>query len=313
MSALWEGVKRFFVFRLTPPALIKSFAHPYISGDSMESAIRLADSLHQGQSLQSTIDVLGEEVSSEAEARAYTEVYLGLIRGLGERRHATISLKPTAMGLRLGEGLAAGLIDRVVGEAARSKVGVTIDMEDHTLTDATLKLHRRLREQHGMELIGTVLQSRLFRTAADVEALSGLPSRIRLCLGIYREPGTIAWTDKRRIKENFLVLLERLAAGGHFVEVATHDEALVVRSRELLERLGVPRERIEFQMLLGVPRGPLQARLVAAGYPVRLYVPFALRWADAIAYCRRRMVENPSMAAMVLGNLFSPQRQGAAS
>jgi len=108
-----------------------------------------------------------------------------------------------------------------------------------------------------------------------------------------------------------LTLLRRLIAGGHSVEIATHDEALLRKCRRVLEELEVDRSRYEFQMLLGVPREAAQQRLVKEGHKVRLYIPFADNWTDAIAYLKRRMVENPSMAGMVLKNLFSPDDKGA--
>ncbi len=311
MSWVWDSVKQFIVHRLTPPFMVKTFAGPYVAGDSIESALEIARELYRSRGILSTLDVLGEEVTSPGEVEKQVDLYLRLVGRLADSAQSTISLKPSAMGLELDGELAMESINRVVSAAARAGVGTTIDMEDHRLTSATLQLHRRLREHYPAEQLGTVLQSRLFRTAADIDDLSDLPSRIRLVIGIYNEPAEVAHTRKREIKKNYLVLLRKLIEGGHRVEIATHDETLLERSRQILEEFQIPRSNYEFQMLLGVPREPLQQRLVSEGHVVRLYVPFAENWADAIAYLKRRMVENPSMAGMVLKNLFSTGGNGA--
>ncbi len=311
MSRVWESVKEVVVHRLTPPFLVKSFAGPYVAGDSIESALETARVLHSSRGVLGTMDILGEEVRTPGEVAKQVDLYLRLVERLEAPMGSTISLKPSAMGLELDENLALENIGRIVAAAARAGVGTTIDMEDHRLTSATLKLHRRLREQYSADQLGTVLQSRLFRTAADIDDLSDLPSRIRLVIGIYKEPAEVAHTRKRDIKENYLVLLRKLIEGEHRVEIATHDENLLERSRQILEEFQVPRSSYEIQMLLGVPREPLQQRLVSEGHVVRLYIPFADNWTDAIAYLKRRMVENPSMAGMVLKNLFSPGGNGA--
>jgi proline dehydrogenase len=157
--------------------------------------------------------------------------------------------------------------------------------------------------------VGIVLQTRLHRTERDLETLpEGL--RVRLVIGIYNEPPDVATPDKRVMKERMLAFAERLLARGHFVEFATHDETCVRRFvTEVVPRAGVGADRFEVQMLYGVPRESLLADLragrVGASGPVtaRLYVPYALSWKQAIAYCRRRLRENPKMASYVLGNL----------
>lgn len=305
MSGIWDSAKQFVVHRLTPPFLVKTFARPYVAGDSIQAALELARELFSSRGIHSTLDILGEEVSSPREVESQVDLYLRLVERIEDPAQTTISLKPSAMGLELDVGLAAESIGRIVAAAARAGVGTTIDMEDHRLTSATLALHRDLRAHYPASSVGTVLQSRLFRTAADIDDLADLPSRIRLVIGIYNEPAEVAHTRKREIKANYLVLLRRLLEDGHTVEIATHDERLLSRARLILEELQIPRERFEFQMLLGVPREPLQQRLMDEGHLVRLYIPFADNWADAVAYCKRRMVENPSMAGMVLKNLFN--------
>jgi len=313
MSGAWDIVKEFAVHRLTPPFLVKAFARPYVAGDSIDAALATARSLYEKAGLLTTLDVLGEEVASVDEVEQQVALYLRLVERIDEPARTTISLKPSAMGLGLDEELARESIGRIVAAAARAGVGATIDMEDHRLTGATLRLHRELRATWPAETLGTVLQSRLFRTADDIDDLADLPSRIRLVIGIYNEPAEVAYTRKREIKANYLVLLRKLLEAGHTVEIATHDEQLLGNCRGVLEEYRVPPSSQEFQMLLGVPRDKVQRQLVDEGLAVRIYVPFAENWGDAIAYCKRRMVENPSMAGMVLKNLFSPGGNGAST
>lgn len=311
MSGAWDMVKGFVVHRMTPPFLVKAFARPYVAGDSIDAALHTARSLHERAGLLATLDVLGEEVTSADEVAQQVSLYRRLVDRIDAPERTTISLKPSAMGLVLDEDLARQSIGGIVAAAARAGVGTTIDMEDHRLTSATLRLHRELRSDYPAGTVGTVLQSRLFRTAADIDDLADLPSRIRLVIGIYNEPAEVAFTRKREIKANYLVLLRKLLEAGHTVEIATHDEQLLGECRRMLEAFRVPPSRQEFQMLLGVPRDAVQRQLVGEGLAVRIYVPFAENWGDAIAYGKRRMVENPSMAGMVLKNLFSPGGNGA--
>ena len=174
-------------------------------------------------------------------------------------------------------------------------------MEDSSVTDATLDIYRRLREEFSN--VGTVIQSCMHRSAADIKSLldSG-PTYIRLCKGIYLEPETVAFSDADQIRRSYCELLEQLIVGGvKKVGIATHDPALIVFAVDFIDSRKVDRTRYEFQMLLGVAEN-LRSRLVAAGHPVRVYVPFGERW---FAYSVRRLRENPEIAGHIVRNLFS--------
>ncbi len=149
-----------------------------------------------------------------------------------------------------------------------------------------------------------MLQSRLFRTGDDIVALHAKPCKVRICIGIYKEPKAIAFTDKPAMKDKLFDFVQLLLDKGHYPEIATHDEPLIHRCIEYLDRRGYPKSGYEFQMLLGVPRQDIQTQIVSDGRLMRLYVPFAEEWRYAIAYCKRRMAANPMMGAYVMKNLF---------
>ena len=233
---------------------------------------------------------------------AALEAYLHAAAGAAERPHVSLSFKPGHFGHHVDPALCERQVRALAAHCETQGTRLTIDMEDVDVTDAALDLYRRLKpEFHGL---GIVLQSKLFRTAADVESLQGLGARVRLCLGAYDVSADAGHRDRAEAKANFLRLLPRLLDVAAIVEIATHDAAVIDRTRELLVQRNVPRERVEFQMLLGVPRRKLQDALVADGGAVRLYVPYAESWDDATAYLRRRLVETPSLAGLVLRNLF---------
>ncbi|MCB9750893.1 MAG: proline dehydrogenase family protein [Myxococcales bacterium] len=294
--------------RLVPAPLVRLFARPYVAGYSMEAALTSAAELLEAPRLLSTLDLLGEHVTEREQVDANLATYERLIDALGERARfpdraarPTVSVKPSAF--TTGDQRAAFELIRGLAERARAReVGLTIDMEDHPWTDMTIE--RAVALFHDGFDVGTVLQSRLNRYREDAAAIpAGM--RVRLVIGIYREPAEIATTDKREMKARLLEMAATLLDAGAFVEFATHDEAIVERfARELAPRAA---ERCEVQMLLGVPRGAIQERLLQGAFgvplPVRLYVPFGIRKADATAYLRRRMDENPRMALDVLRNL----------
>ncbi len=248
------------------------------------------------------MDLLGEEVFAREDVEATVGVYFRMVDALEGRRYATISLKPTQFGIHDAEAYCLENLRRVAAHAASRGIGLTVDMEDHDFTDVTLRLFAALRAE--FDNVGIVLQSRLFRTGDDIRALPAASCRVRICIGIYNEPREVALQDKPAMKERLFEYVQLLLDRGHYPEIATHDEPLVRRCVEYLDRRGCPRGAYEFQMLLGVPRAGIQDTLVRDGRLVRLYVPFAVEWKYAVAYLRRRLAANPMMGAYVVKNLF---------
>ncbi|MFW9777604.1 MAG: proline dehydrogenase family protein [Candidatus Heimdallarchaeota archaeon] len=295
-------MKTFIVNRLMPGFLVRWFARPYVSGDSLEKGLECARMLWSTKRIMSTIDLLGEELTAKKEVEKVVRIYLDIIETIKKEKFASISVKPSAFGVRISQDYCLENFRRLLSEAAKVNVQVTMDMESSAYTDATLSMYRRLKPEFAN--FGTVLQSRLFRTKNDIKELQGLNAHIRLCIGIYLEKSDIAYTKKKIMKEKLVEYFQELQDGGHYVAIATHDEKTIERVVGIIEEKGIPSSNFEFQMLLGVPRREIQENLIEKGYVVRLYVPFATHWGAAVAYLKRRLIENPHMAIYTLRNIF---------
>jgi proline dehydrogenase len=274
---------------ITPKFIVRFFAKRYVAGATLADAVRTVKRL-AAEGCCATVDVLGEAVASpELAAQAVAAYHEVLATIAQERLPANISVKPTQMGLKIAEELALNNLREVVEDAARRGIFVRIDMEDATTTDATLRIYRALRQQHSN--LGVVLQARLRRTLEDARVLGAEGTNVRLCKGIYLEPRSIAYEEPEIIRWAFVHALEALFAGKGYVAIATHDEWLVEQSLALAAKMGIPKERFEFQMLLGVDPA-LRRIIVGAGYKLRVYVPFGSHW---YPYSVRRLRENPNI------------------
>jgi proline dehydrogenase len=280
-----------------PRPVVRRLSAPYIAGPTLADARATVASLNEAGKL-ATIDVLGEEITHVDETEAIAQAYLDVLAAIEEDGlRSSVSVKLTALGLTLDRDLCAAHLEAVVRDAAARGTFVRIDMEDSSCTDDTLALYRGLREA-GLDNVGIVLQSCLRRTVADVESLADLRPSVRLCKGIYLEPESIAFVEFEAVRANFLAALDALLAAGCYVGIATHDEWLLRRSLERVE--GLSTDEYELQMLLGVREGRA-SELVAAGHPLRVYVPFGRRWYE---YSLRRLQENPKLAGYVAGDVL---------
>jgi proline dehydrogenase len=281
--------------------LARRLARRFVAGETAEAALAVATALNR-QGLLVTLDQLGENVGSHQEAAAAAAEYCHLIDQIAARRlAANVSIKPTHVGLALPDGPAAALANlRTVLERARPHgLFVRLDMEGSAYTQATLDLVWALRGE-GFSEIGPAIQAYLYRSAEDVAKLCAEGVRVRLCKGAYQEPATIAFPRKADVDANYERLMEYLLRRGRYPALATHDERLIVRARQVAAHAGVTADRFEFQMLYGVRRG-LQADLARAGYNVRVYVPYGTRW---YPYFMRRLAERPANLLFVLRNLL---------
>lgn len=295
------GLKN-FIINLAPTPLVKVFANPYVAGDSIEKALAAARGFWEERKVYSTIDLLGEEIETDEEVDYTVGVYTRLLDSLGTQEFATVSLKPTQLGSHRSTEHCQKVIKGIVAHAEKYGTHVTLDMEDHPLTDMTLEIFRNLKKDH--PTFGTVLQSRLFRTDEDIKSIAGLNARIRICIGIYNEPKGIAMQHKPEMKKKLLEQTEVLFKEGHYPEIATHDRATLDQAINLAEKLNMSKDQYEVQMLMGVPMGDYQDELVRSGIRVRLYVPFAEKWVYATAYAKRRLAANPAMAIYITKNLL---------
>ena len=247
-----------------PRPVVQKLSERYIAGPELKDAREAVRRINAEAKL-ATIDVLGEEITTEEEAaaivRAYQDVFADIERcGLD----SNVSVKLTGLGLKLGHDLCRDNLRTVVEDAASRGNFVRIDMEDSSTTDDTLDLYRELREE-GHENIGVVLQAMLRRTQSDIAALADLRPSVRLCKGIYVEPPDLAYQDFEAVRAAFVRALEALLDAGSYVGIATHDEWLLAEGRRLVAEHGLAREGYEFQMLLGV-RPQLGDELVVVGH-----------------------------------------------
>ncbi len=290
---------RWAVISSFPTPLLRFFTRPYIAGSTRDDALSVAQTLYRDRRVHSTIDVLGESVEYREATEEPLDEYLQLIDAVGETNHISISVKLSALGQGLDPELCDRNVERLLRKAAAYNIFVRYDMEDHTTVDETLRTYKQFIGE--FPNTGIVLQSMLFRTPDDYDALAHLRPNVRGVIGIYREPPEIALTEKPAMKEKLLELFEKMWQNGSYVAIATHDRGVINRALALAGRLGKTPDDYEVQMLLGVPLQRFQDDLVDRGIKVRLYVPYGRHWA---AYCRRRLNANPNIAALTLRNFF---------
>jgi proline dehydrogenase len=279
----------------------------FVAGQTLEEALPALERLHAG-GFATTVDVLGESVTSADAARAAADAYVATLDALAERGlDRNVSLKLTQMGLDIDADLCLANVERIVRHAETLDAFVRIDMEDHTTTDRALAIWRSVRPaaaRRPASDCGVVIQAALLRSPSDVATLIADGARIRLCKGAYKEPGSVAHLERADVDAAFGALADRLLVEGVFPALATHDAALIRRAQRLAADHGIARDRFEFQMLYGVRRD-LQERLLSLGYGVRVYVPFGREW---YPYFMRRLAERPANVAFLVRSVLSEAR-----
>jgi proline dehydrogenase len=286
--------------QVMPKPVVGFFSKKYIAGETIEDAVDYVKKINS-KGIHGTMDVLGESIKNKSEALDAKNKAMEVLNVI-QKNHllSNLSIKPTQMGLSIDEQFAYEQVKELVEKAASFNNFVRIDMEDSPYTDATFNLFRRLKADYPNN-VGVVVQAYLKRTYNDVAELNKLGTNYRLCKGIYIEPHSIAYRDRQAVRDNFLKVLELMFKDGNYVGIATHDEYLINGSYELIKKMNIPRDKFEFQMLLGV-REDLRDRLNRDGHKVRIYVPFGKDW---YAYSIRRLKENPQMAGHIFRALFT--------
>jgi proline dehydrogenase len=284
---------------LAPKFLVGKVAKRYVAGETLDEALATVAALN-AEGAMATVDILGEEVRDRAKASWAADEYVRILSEVTARKlEANISIKPTMLGLRIDEAFCLENVKKI-GETARAKESfVRIDMEDRSTTDATLRMYRAAHQEFGC--FGVVLQAYMRRTLRDIAELPTEGPNVRLCKGIYVEPRETAWKGYDTVRAAFLTALEKLIARGTYVGIATHDEYLVEGAISLIDRFHLPRNRYEFQMLLGVDP-ELRRILIERGHRLRVYVPYGADWHP---YSIRRLRENPEIARHVARAFFS--------
>jgi proline dehydrogenase len=284
--------------------IAQRMASRFIAGDTLDAALDAVRKLNSN-GLYATLDHLGEHVTNAEEALQATDAYIEVLQKLDEAGvKSNCSLKLTQLGLALDYDLCLGNMRCIARRAAEFGTLVRIDMEDSETVDRTIEIYNTLRAE-GLSNIGLVIQSYLYRSEEDVEALLEHGTRIRLCKGAYNEPPEVAYPRKSEVDENFDRITAMLidAAKKHGSKpassdgkqppipgIATHDPERIQFARKYADRIELPKEALEFQMLHGIA-SELQLELAEMGYPVRIYVPYGTEW---YPYFMRRLAERPA-------------------
>jgi proline dehydrogenase len=276
--------------------LSRDVVRRFVAGQSVEDAVAATRRLVTN-GLRVTLDHLGEDTTDAAQAEQTVQAYLTVLEALaaaGLTADTEVSVKLSAVGQLLDEGMALANARRICAAAQDVGTTVTLDMEDHTTTDSTLGVLAELRRDHPQT--GAVLQAYLRRTEDDCRALAAAGSRVRLCKGAYAEPDSVVFPDQVDVDRSYVRCANVLLAGDGYPMFATHDPRLIRilddRTRWHDRKAG----SYEYQMLYGI-RPAEQRRLVGLGETVRVYVPYGVQW---YGYLMRRLAERPANLAFFL-------------
>ncbi len=278
----------------------KGFARRFVAGETLEEALDAVVELN-AKGITASLDLLGESVNNESEARQAGRDYLHILDRIHERKlDANVSVKLTAMGLDISEELCVGIMHDILARARDYRTFVRLDMESSQYTEQTLRIFEQRLFPAYPAHVGIVLQSYLYRTQADCERANEIRARVRICKGAYKEPATVAYPEKRDVDANYVRCMHMLMEKGNYPGLATHDEAIIAEAKRFASEKGIGTDRYEFQMLYGVRRD-LQEGLVRDGYRMRVYVPFGTQW---YPYLMRRLAERPANIAFITGNVL---------
>jgi len=290
-----EGLKDF----ATNFGFFKKLTTRFVAGDNLDETIPFIRQINS-ENATASFDHLNESVGSADEAEHEVAEYLNILAKIDETKiRSNVSIKLTQFGLGLDPELAYRNARRVVEEAHRRGNFVRVDMEDSHVTQVTIDIFKRLRAEFGLNDVGIVLQSYLYRTLADAQELVKLPARIRICKGAYNEPPEVAFPEKKDVDANYVKVMQLLLSSGTYHGIATHDPKMIDATIHFATREGIGKEKYEFQMLFGVRRD-LQHQLARDGFNIRIYVPYGKHW---YPYFMRRLAERPANIWFVLKNL----------
>jgi proline dehydrogenase len=281
----------------TGNAYARSMALRFVAGESFADAATTVAQINR-QGMSATLDHLGENVTTRADAEQATEDCIAALVGIRERNiECNLSVKMTQFGLDVDGGLSEANLARVLRQASELETFVRVDMEGSAYTERTLDAVFRAHDQ--FPNVGTVIQSCLYRSAGDIDRLVDAGIRVRLVKGAYLEPTSVAYPEKVDVDANYVRLMRVLLDRGQYPALATHDPAMIDATRRYAEEHGIHRSQFEFQMLFGVRRD-LQDALANEGFRVRVYVPYGTQW---YAYFMRRLAERPANVMFVLGSI----------
>jgi proline dehydrogenase len=290
-----EGLKD-FATRFAP---FKRLTTRFVAGEDIEEAITAIRAIN-ARGATASFDHLNESVENPAETEAEVSEYKEILKRIDETGiKSNVSIKLTQFGLEIDPELAYTNARAVVEDAARRGNFVRVDMEASNVTQVTIDIFKRLRSEFGLNDVGIVLQSYLYRTLKDAEELLRIPARIRICKGAYNEGPDVAYADKKDVDANYVRVMQLLLSSGTYHGIATHDERMIDATVDYAQREGIGKDAFEFQMLYGVRRD-LQEKLAREGYNMRVYVPYGKHW---YPYFMRRLAERPANIWFIMKNM----------
>jgi proline dehydrogenase len=282
--------------------IARRVARRFVAGESLDDAMSATRALNAKGMLVS-LDYLGESVSAESDTVQVVTAYRGIIERIArDKVQAGVSVKLTHLGLDIREDLSVMNLRLILADARQHNVPVTIDMESSDYVERTLRIYRTLRDEYDFENVGTVIQSYLYRSKDDMDALASEGAAIRLVKGAYLEPATVAFPNKADVDRQYVEMMIAYldAPPPALLQIATHDEQILQAAEAAIKQKSVAKERYEFQMLYGI-RAARQEALAAAGHPVRIYVPYGETW---YPYFMRRLAERPANLWFFARSLF---------
>ena len=281
--------------------LAKKFASRFVAGESLTEALAATKALNY-KGITASLDLLGESVTNDREARAARDAYMEILSRIhDEKLNANVSVKLTAMGLDISEDLCVSIMQDVLTRAREVNSFVRLDMESSAYTDRTLRIFYDRLYPTFKSNVGIVLQSYLYRSKDDVQKANEARCRVRLCKGAYKEPPAVAYPEKSDVDVSYVACMKELLKDGNYPGIATHDPAIIEATRAFAREHSIPADRFEFQMLYGIRRD-LQEQLVKDGYRMRVYVPFGTQW---YPYLMRRLAERPANVAFITGSVMA--------
>lgn len=287
------------VMPIFPKKLVRIFANRYIAGDRLSEGIEKVISLNT-KNIIATMDVLGESIKDKNEAIKSKDESIEVLNEINKTGvNSNLSIKLTMLGLNIDFNLCLSLVTEILECAKSYNNFVRIDMEDSSVTEATIKIFEEVRKK--FDNVGLVLQAYMRRSEKDIIRLTEEKANFRLCKGIYIEPESVAYKGKQEVRDNFLKLLKLMFERKAYVGIATHDDYLIDGAKKIISEFGLKKDEYEFQMLLGV-KEKARDKIVEGGDKMRIYVPFGERWYQ---YSIRRFKENPNVAFQVVKALFS--------
>ncbi len=286
---------------ITRWGVARRMARRFVAGETLDDAISASQALNQ-RGLLVTLDYLGESVARAEDTVAVVDMYRALLDRIQQRGlKASVSLKLTHLGLDISEELCQTNLRHILTTAKAHGIPVTIDMENTPYTDVTLRIYRTMRDEYDFSNVGTVIQSYLRRSEADMQVLAAEGAHIRLVKGAYLEPAELAFPDKAEVDASFIRLLRDYLPSSGYLCIASHDEQMIAAGQSAAKAAALPPERFEFQMLYGI-RTTRQEELAKAGYQMRVYVPFGEAW---YPYFMRRLAERPANLWFFTKSFFS--------